>query len=45
MDVSCWNMYEEELKRASSLSLRGADGVLGAIDLNPFFQFSTFKIS
>ena len=45
MGVKCCNIYEEEMKRASSLSLTGVDGVLGAIDLNPFFQYSTFKIS
>ena len=37
MDVKCWNMYEEEMKRASSLSLIGMDGVVGASGLNRFF--------
>ena len=36
------NMYEEETIRASSLSLRSVDGVVGATDLNPFFSFSIF---
>ena len=39
MDVKCWNIYEEEMKRASSLSLRGVDGVVGATGLNPFFSW------
>ena len=36
-------IYEEEMKRASSLSLTGVDGVLGAIDLNLFFSFPLLK--
>ena len=35
-------MYEEETIRASSLSLRSVDGVVGATDLNPFFSFFNF---